>query len=247
MPLVRLQKVIAASGFASRRVAESLIVSGRVSVNGEIVTELGTKVDPDIDSIDIDGKKISAQIKKYILLNKPGGYLTTLRDERGRRTVLDLLKEVDVLVKPVGRLDLDTEGLLILTNDGELAFRLSHPGYGVTKKYLARVKGAVTAIESRKLAKGVSLEEGITAPAKVKVLESGRTSVAEITVHEGKKRQIKRMFRTVGHEVIKLKRVGYAGLEISDLEPGQYRELTAKEVRYLKSLVGLPPTDQSKL
>jgi 23S rRNA pseudouridine2605 synthase len=233
----RLQKIIAAAGLASRREAERWIEQGRVTVNGGVAS-LGDGADPAIDRVAVDGKLIGAAEKKvYILLNKPVGYVTTMRDPEGRPVVSDLLKDIAERVVPVGRLDLTTEGLLLLTNDGDLAQRLSHPRFHVNKTYLARVRGEVDAVALEKLGKGVMLDDGMTSPANVEMVRRpGSHSWLKITIHEGRNRQVRRMCETLGYSVSRLKRIEYAFLDDRDLKPGQYRHLTAKEIQRLKNL-----------
>lgn len=237
--LERIQKIIARAGVTSRRKAEELISQGRVTVNGQVVTELGSKADPCKDHIKVDGRLIRPQRQPmtYLMLYKPKGCVTTFSDPEGRPTVLDLLKGVGCRVFPVGRLDYDTEGILLLTNDGELAHTLMHPRYEVPKAYLTKVKGVLTDDEIQKLEKGVKLPDGQTAPCVVKkIRKTEENSWLEVTLHEGKKRQVRRMFQQIGHPVLKLKRIRYAFLELTGLLPGQYRHLTPQEVRRLKSL-----------
>lgn len=233
----RLQKVIAQAGAASRREAERLIEAGRVIVNGQ-VAELGQGADPDIDSILIDGRPLPrAQKKVYLLLNKPVGYVTTARDPEGRPTVLDLVPQDGERVFPVGRLDLTTEGLLLLTNDGDLAYRLTHPRHEIEKTYLVRVRGLVSTEGLERLQKGVQLEDGWTAPAKVSaVRHTGRNTWFELTLHEGRNRQVRRMCEAIGHSVIRLKRVRFSFLDLRDLGVGHCRALTQDEVTHLKAL-----------
>jgi 23S rRNA pseudouridine2605 synthase len=232
----RLQKIISAAGAASRRASEKLIVEGRVRVNGKVVTELGTKADPNKDHIKVDGKLINPkQPQTYIMLNKPAGYVTTMSDPEGRPTVQDLLKGVKVRVYPVGRLDYNTEGLLLLTNDGDFAHLITHPSHELPKTYLAKIKGMLDDKTAHELEKGVFLEDGKTAPSKVKKVRKEETnSWVEITIREGRKRQVRRMFDRVGRSVIRLKRIRTGNLSLGDLPEGQYRYLTPAEVRALK-------------
>lgn len=231
----RLQKILSQAGITSRRAAETLILSGRVSVNGSIVTVLGTKADPAIDSITLDGKPVTVQTSKiYILLNKPSGYVTTLSDPDGRHIVTDLIKDIPERLFPVGRLDFNTEGILLLTNDGDWANRLAHPSHEVVKEYHVKVRGDVTADVLAKLANGVKLDDGWTAPAKVELLKSlGKNSWLSISIHEGRYRQIRRMCESVGLLVAKLARTKYGNLQIDSLKPGEYRHLTRDEVQSL--------------
>ncbi|MBX3331543.1 MAG: rRNA pseudouridine synthase [Nitrospira sp.] len=236
---VRLQKLIASTGLSSRRKAEMLIASGRVSVNGKIVTELGTKVDPARDHVKVDGKHLtSAQPFVYLMLNKPKNVMSTLEDPGGRTTVKHFLRGVSVRVFPVGRLDFDSEGLMLLTNNGELAQALLHPRYHVPKTYLIKVKGVLKDEEIVRLERGVRLEDGMTSPAHVKkVRKVEANSWLEITIREGRKHQVKRMLDAVGHPVLKLLRVRMGPLSLGNLEPGEFRFLTDREANALRELV----------
>lgn len=237
----RLQKVISQAGLASRREAEKLIAAGKVSVNGETVTELGTKVDAARDKITVDGKSVRAQPFRYLLLYKPKGVITSAKDEQGRKTVLDLLEGVEERVYPVGRLDYNTEGALLLTNDGELTHRLIHPSYEIRKTYVAKVRGIPSEEALDKLRAGVVLDDGPTAPALVNVIgvdrEKGMLSF-EITIHEGRNRQIRRMCDAIGYPVRSLRRTRFANLTLEGLRRGQYRELTKREIEQLKGAGG---------
>ena len=234
----RLQKIIAAAGIASRRAAEQLIIDGHVRVNGKVVTELGSKADASKDHIKVNGKLINPrQPHVYIMLNKPAGYVTTMSDPEGRPTVLDLLKGLKMRVYPVGRLDYNTEGLLILTNDGDFAHLVTHPKHELPKTYRAKVKGVLEDSRIAELEQGVYLDDGRTAPARVRKLSKEEVnSWVEITIHEGRKRQVRRMFDRVGHSVIKLKRVKVGTLTLGDLDEGAFRYLDADEVAALKRL-----------
>lgn len=247
----RLQKVLAQAGVASRRHAERLIAEGRVTVNGQKVSVLGTRVSPH-DHIEVDGQPVQrSQSLYYYLLNKPLGVITSASDPQGRPTVVDLMKDVPVRVYPVGRLDYDTSGLLVLTNDGELAHRLMHPSYGVEKMYRVWVKGPVGIKALENLRQGVLLEDGNTAPALVErvngVLKekkadnrAGYLEGLEVTIHEGRNRQIRRMFAAVGYTVVKLERVRFGPLTLAKALPlGTFRALTVEEVKALRSQVGL--------
>lgn len=236
---VRLQKLIAGTGLASRRKAEMLISAGRVSVNGKVVTELGTKVDPARDHVKVDGKHLTAaQPFVYLLLNKPKHVMSTLDDPGGRPTVKDFLRGVSVRVFPVGRLDFDSEGLMLLTNNGELAQALLHPRYHVPKTYLIKVKGVLTDEEIRELERGVKLEDGMTGPAQVKKISKAQAnSWLEITIREGRKHQVKRMLESVGHPVIRLTRVKMGPLSLGRLGSGEFRFLTDREANALRELV----------
>jgi pseudouridine synthase len=234
---VRLQKYLAMAGAASRRAAEKMIMEGRVKVNGQTVTKMGVTV----DLVELDNRPVKLSAKKeYILLYKPVGYLTTLKDPYGRPTVKDLIKDVESRVFPVGRLDLDTSGLLLLTNDGELANRLTHPAYGVEKEYLVRVHDLPGSEVLQKLEKGIMLDDGCTAPAKVRLIKGGRpTSVLTLTIREGRNRQVRRMLEAVQHPVVSLKRIRFGPLTLTGMKSGHWRRLTAAEVKALKGLVGL--------
>ena len=230
----RLQKVIANAGFCSRRKAEELITKGKVFVNGEKIVELGKKVEA-TDVITIDGVMLKREEKEYILLYKPRGVVTTTSDEHGRKTVLDLI-ETDKRLYPVGRLDYDTTGIILLTNDGELANFLMHPKNKIDKLYIAKVKGFLTKEEVVKLSKGVSIDNKKTAPAKVRVRKYDKktdTSIVEIIIHEGKNHQVKNMFMAVNHEVLKLKRERISFLDLGNMKSGDYRYLNTKEVKKL--------------
>jgi 23S rRNA pseudouridine2605 synthase len=236
--LERIQKIISAAGITSRRAAEQLILDGRVRVNGQVVSELGTKADASKDHIKVDGKLINPrQPLTYIMLNKPAGYVTTMSDPEGRPTVQNLLKGVKVRVYPVGRLDYNTEGLLLLTNDGDFAHLITHPSHEFPKTYRAKVKGVLEDHQIELLENGIYLDDGKTAPAKLKkVSKEEANSWVEITIHEGRKRQVRRMFDRVGHSVIKLKRVRTGNLQLGDLPEGSFRYLTQAEVMALKEL-----------
>ena len=230
----RLQKVIANSGYCSRREAEKLISSGRVSVNNKVVTELGAKVS-DNDEILIDGVKLSKEQKEYYLLYKPRGVVSTSHDDKGRKTVVDLIN-TNARIYPVGRLDYDTTGVLLLTNDGELSNLLTHPKNNIDKIYIAKIKGILDVKSIKKLENGVIIDGYKTSKARVKVKridKKNNTSIIQITIHEGKNHQVKKMFEAVGHEVLKLKREVFAFFTTGDLNAGEYRRLTIKEVKQL--------------
>jgi 23S rRNA pseudouridine2605 synthase len=239
----RLQKILSAAGAASRRLSEELIRQGRVSVNGVVVTELGTKADAAHDDIRVDGRRIHEQKRRrYILLNKPRGYVTTRRDPEGRPTVMDLLKRVPEYVYPVGRLDYDSEGLLLLTNDGELAARLTHPRHEVDRVYEARVRGVPDAHVLDRLARGVMIEGRRTATARITLAQrspDSSQSIVEIALHEGRQRQVRKMFDAVGHPVVRLRRIRIGPIADEKLTTGHYRELTRPEVEKLKRAAGL--------
>ncbi|MBS3908248.1 MAG: rRNA pseudouridine synthase [Actinobacteria bacterium] len=228
----RLQKFMARAGAGSRRQCEKYITDGRVKVNGEVVAELGTKVNPTTDRVELDDKLLRLkEAHIYLALNKPPGFLTSVTDNFGRPTVIDLLGGISDRVFPVGRLDLDTEGLLLLTNDGELAFRLTHPRYKVKKRYITEVEGHPADSDLAMLRQGIMLEDGITAPAEVTILNRTKaTSIVEITIHEGRKRQIRRMFQTVGHDVVMLKRIAIDNIILGDIPIGDCRHLTEAEI-----------------
>jgi pseudouridine synthase len=238
---IRLQKIISSAGIASRRAAEKLIVEGRVSVNGATVRELGSKADPATDEIRVDDRRIKGAPKlRYFLLNKPPGYVTTRSDPEQRPTVLDLLKGVHEYVYPVGRLDYDSEGLLILTNDGDLAATLTHPRHEVDRVYEAQVLGVPDAHDIDRLSRGVVIEGRRTGSAEVRLLgdarrQHGPTSVVRITIHEGRTRQVRNMCDAIGHPVRALRRVRIGPLTDTKLKLGAYRELTSAEVGRLKS------------
>jgi len=231
----RLQKILSQAGIASRRASEKLMLEGRVSVNGATVTELGTKADLSRDDIRVDGRRIKAPERhRYLLLNKPRGYVTTRSDPQKRATVLDLLRGVREYVYPVGRLDYDSEGLLILTNDGDLAARLTHPRHGVPRVYEARVLGEPDAHDIGRLAKGVPVDGRRTSPAEVVALGPGHL---RITVREGRNRQVRKMCEAIGHPVDALRRVAIGPIRDPKLKPGQWRELTDQEVARLRRAV----------
>ncbi|MGB9716325.1 MAG: pseudouridine synthase [Thermodesulfovibrionales bacterium] len=234
----RIQKVLSELGITSRRKAEQLILEGKVTVNGKVAT-IGMKVDPEKDYIKVEGKLITGfkrDFKKvYLMFNKPKGVVTTLFDPEGRTTIKDFLKGVKYRVFPVGRLDYDSEGLLLLTNDGDFANAVMHPSKKISKTYHVKVKGIPEEEDIEKLRRGIKLEDGITSHAKVKRIRKGEVnSWLEITIYEGKKRQIRRMFENIGHPVLKLKRIRIDGLELGNLEPGAYRYLSEDEIIKIK-------------
>lgn len=241
MPAERLQKILAAAGIASRRKAEEIIASGRVTLNGSVVTEQGTKADPQVDTITVDGKPLKrAQPFVYFLLNKPKGYVTTVNDPEGRPTVMDLLGELKERIYPVGRLDYASEGLLLLTNDGALAQKLTKAGSHIPKTYLVKVSGKPNEQAIQKLRAGISipLEDGRrvkTSPAKIRLTEDATNPWYEVVLIEGRNRQIRRMFLEVGFLVEKIKRVQLGPLTL-DVPPGKFRPLTKSEVFQLKNL-----------
>lgn len=233
----RLQKIIAAAGYCSRRRAEELIAAGRVRVNGQ-VAKLGDQADVESSEVLIDDKPVrAAEELTYLLLNKPLGVVTTLNDPDGRRVVTDLVRDQPVRLFPVGRLDINTSGLLLMTNDGDLANRLAHPSHQIDKRYLVKIRGQLTDEAKIKLAQGVLLDDGITAPARVeKVRTRGGHTWLELCIHEGRNRQVRRMCEALGYQVSRLVRIGYAFLTLGDLAPGQTRILTKPEVNRLKKL-----------
>jgi 23S rRNA pseudouridine2605 synthase len=232
----RLQKLLSMAGVASRRLSEDLIRQGRVSVNGTVVTELGTRADLDRDDIRVDGRRVQAQRRmRYILLNKPRGYVTTRRDPEGRPTVMDLIKGIREYVYPVGRLDYDSEGLLLLTNDGDLAAKLTHPRYEVDRVYEARVRGVPERRTLERLAQGVMVDNRRTAPARIELAEAGENqSIVHIALPEGRQRQVRKMFDAVGHPVVRLRRIRFGPIADPQLTTGYWRELTPKEIARLK-------------
>lgn len=242
----RLQKVMAQAGVASRRHSEDLIQAGRVTVNGRVVTELGTKVTPGRDLVEVDGRALGRPERLvYILLNKPKGYVTTLYDPQGRPMVTDLLgADVGQRVYPVGRLDFETEGLLLLTNDGELANALMHPARQVKKTYVARVRGVPNPTKLQELERGIQLDDGPTAPAEAKLLDvlGPNGAVVSLRIHEGRNRQVRRMFAAIGHEVISLRRTTLGPLNLHRVALGEWRELTTREVTDLRQSVALKPS-----
>ncbi|MFD1738610.1 pseudouridine synthase [Bacillus salitolerans] len=238
----RLQKVIAQAGVASRRKAEELITNGHVSVNGKVMKELGTKVSTN-DKIEVNGVPIEREQPVYYMLYKPTGVISSVSDDKGRKVVTDFFPHVDKRIFPVGRLDYDTSGLLLLTNDGEFANLLMHPKYEVDKVYIAKLKGIPTREQLKSLDKGIKLEDGMTAPAKTKFISSDRkknTAIVQILIHEGRNRQVRRMFEAIGCPVMKLKRERYGFLTLIGLNPGEKRELTPHEVKQLRTMASQP-------
>lgn len=235
---MRLQKYIALAGVASRRRAEELISIGRVKVNGKVVTEMGIKVTPGLDKVLVDNKEVKISVDKiYILLNKPVGYVTTLSDEFNRPKVVDLLQEIKERVYPVGRLDYNTSGLLLLTNDGDLTHKITHPSSHIYKTYVCKIKGRITKKEMDTFRTGVDIDGYITAPAKIELLKQNKDStLVKVIIYEGKNRQIRRMMEALGHPVITLKRISIGKIDLDNLQIGKWRYLTRKEVEYLRSL-----------
>lgn len=237
----RLHKYLARAGTCSRRQAEALIRAGRVSVNNKVISQMGMQIDPFSDVVTLDGREVQPQEKTvYLVLNKPPRVMTTLSDPGKRLKVTDLLKGVETRVYPVGRLDYLSEGLLLLMNDGELAYRLTHPRFKVDKTYLTRVMGAVPEAQLLELRRGVMLEDGLTAPACVQRLETGSDhTLLEITIHEGRNRQVRRMCEAIGHPALTLKRTRFGPLALGRLMPGRFRHLKEEEVTALKRICGL--------
>ena len=234
-PGIRLNKALADAGVAARRKAEDLIRAGRVTVNGVVETNLGTRVEPGTDAVAVDGAELDLQPRLvYLMLNKPAGYLTAVTDERGR-TVMELLPAELPRVFPIGRLDRDTEGLLLLTNDGPFAHRLMHPRFHVRKTYEVEVDGSMAEEDANLLRRGIQLDDGPTQPAEVEILSDVPPSRVRITIAEGRKRQVRRMLSAVGHPVLRLERVAYGGLKIEGLARGETRELTRDEVDELSA------------
>lgn len=244
----RLQKVVARAGIASRRKAEELILAGRITVNGQVIKELGCQVNPDRDKIEIDGQRIKEEKKLYLMLNKPKGYVTTLFDPEGRPKISDLLIGVKERVYPVGRLDYHSEGLLLLTNDGELTHQLTHPGFGIKKTYLVKVKGKPDQEKIQALRQGVRLrdENGRlhpferSSPAQVEIIKKGKSqtnTTLKVKIGEGKKREIRRMMEAIGHSVLKLERVKFGSLNLKGLKRGEFRYLTPEEIERLTTQI----------
>jgi len=239
--LIRLNKFLAQAGVASRRKADQMIEESRIKVNGKVVDRLGYKIDDEKDRVEVDGR----QVKKekgliYLMLNKPRGYLVTLKDSFQRPTIMELVPALKKRVFPVGRLDNDSEGLLLLTNDGELASRLTHPSYEIRKTYLVKIQGSPEPSKLSRLERGIDLDGQKTAPAKIVLLaRSASKSLLRVEIHEGKKREVRRMFEAIGHRVLELKRVGFASLRLGRLKRGEWRFLTRKEVDSLKKQVEL--------
>jgi 23S rRNA pseudouridine2605 synthase len=232
----RLQKVIANAGVCSRRQAEQLILDNKVKVNGVIVNELGSKVSPE-DKVEVEGKLLSGEAKVYILLNKPKNCVSTLQDDRDRPTVMDYLKDIKERVYPIGRLDFDTTGVLLFTNDGDFANALAHPSHNIDKVYIATVKGVIAIDELKPLEEGVEIDFRKTAPAQLRIIKANVEkdyTVIEIIIHEGRNRQIKKMFEAINIRVMKLNRDKFAGLTAVGVEEGKYRHLTSSEIERLK-------------
>jgi 23S rRNA pseudouridine2605 synthase len=234
--MIRLQKYMASCGVASRRKCEALIEAGKVKVGDQIITELGFKVDPDLDRVYFNGVLIKPETEKvYILLNKPTGYITSVKDQFDRQTVIDLIQGIDARIYPVGRLDYDTSGLLLLTNDGDMTNQITHPSHKVEKTYLAKVKGQVSKLELKKIQDGIDIGGYVTAPSRARIIKtaSGSTTV-ELTIHEGKNRQVRRMFEAINHPVMALERIAIGKIKKGSLKEGTWRLLNDSEIQYLK-------------
>jgi 23S rRNA pseudouridine2605 synthase len=231
---VRLQKFLANAGVASRRKAEELILAGRVTINDVRITELGTRVDPDRDRVAVDHKRIESSPITWIALHKPAGYLTSRGDPHGRPTIYDLLPPESRGLFYVGRLDYDTEGLVLLTNDGDTAHRLQHPRFQVARVYEATIEGRLTDQEAQRLKSGVTLEDGPAHVLEIEIRSRGDSSKVRVTLAEGRKREVRRLFDAVGHSVIRLKRLRYGPISLGDLEPGTWRRCTAAEITELQ-------------
>ncbi len=237
---MRINKYIASCGIASRRKAEELILQGRVKVNGKAIEELAFNVDENKDRVEVDDKIIGlSENMVYIVLNKPEGYITTVKDQFNRPSVLDLVNDIDERVYPIGRLDYETSGLLILTNDGDLTYKLTHPKHEVDKTYMAIVKGIPKEDELENFKKGLYIEGYKTAPAKIKVVKTETEknyAICQIKIHEGRNRQVRKMCRAINHPVLRLKRVAMGKITLKDVEVGKYRHLSQEEISYLKSI-----------
>jgi 23S rRNA pseudouridine2605 synthase len=236
----RIQKILATMGITSRRKAEEMIIAGRVSVNGKTAV-IGMKADPETDHIKLDGKLLTVQEPRvYLIFNKPKGVITSLSDPEGRPVIMDFLRDVKFRVFPVGRLDYDTEGLILLTNDGELANSIMHPSKKIPKVYLAKIEGFMGDNEMTRFTRGIMLEDGMTAPARIRrVRNLDNNSWIEITIYEGRKRQVRRMLEAVGHPALKLKRTAINGISLGKLKTGDFRYLSKEEIKHLKSLKSL--------
>jgi pseudouridine synthase len=238
---IRLNKFLAQAGITSRREADIMIAEGRIKVNGRVVKVLGYKIDDEKDRVEVDGRRVEREEGLvYLMLNKPPGYLVTLKDNFQRPTIRQLLPSLSQRVFPVGRLDYDSSGLLLLTNDGELAFRLTHPRFRIPKAYLVEVRGEPGPSELSRLEKGIYLDGKKTAPAKIAQIRSDlKKSLFKVEIYEGRKREVRRMFQAVGHKVLQLQRINFAGLKLGNLKAGKWRYLTRKEVDSLKKLAAL--------
>jgi pseudouridine synthase len=238
LPLERIQKILARAGIASRREAERMVIEGRVTVNGKVVDELGFKADSSKDHIKVDGKRLARfEPKIALLLNKPRGYVSTVKDPKGRPTVMDLLRNVKWRVYPVGRLDFDAEGLLLLTNDGDFTYLLSHPKFSIPRTYLVKVRGVPEEERLTRLKRGVMLEDGKAKAVSVQLLRRReKNSWIQVVVTEGRNRLVKRMFSAIGYPVLKLKRVGFGPIRLGDLRIGQFRYLTPEEIEKVRKI-----------
>jgi len=239
--LIRLNKFLAQAGVASRREVDKMITEGKIKVNGQVVHVLGSKIDETKDEVEVGGKKVKREEGQVnLMLNKPPGYLVTFKDRFQRPTIKQLIPSLGKRYFPVGRLDYDSEGLLLLMNDGELAFRLTHPRFKVGKVYLVKVKGEPEPSKLSRLKKGIYLDGKKTAPAKIAIVtKSLKKTLLKIEIYEGRKREVKKMFKTVGHEVLQLKRISFGGVRLGDLKTGKWRFLTKKEIDILKKKVNL--------
>ncbi len=235
---MRLQKYMAKCGVASRRKSEKIITNKRVKVNGRIINKLGYKVDIDRDIVEVDDRKISLEKKLiYILLNKPEGYITTVDDQFDRNTVLDLISGIKQRIYPVGRLDYDTSGLLLLTNDGDLTYKLTHPKHEIKKVYVAKIKGIPNETELNKFRNGLKIDNYVTSKANISIKKVvNKNSIVQIEIHEGKNRQVRKMCDKINHQVLTLKRIAMGKIYLNDLNKGNWRFLTNKEVKYLKTI-----------
>lgn len=233
----RLHKYMASCGIASRRKCEEIILQGRVKVNGKVITEVGLKIDTLIDKIECDGKQIVPEDKKvYIALNKPEGFVCTVKDEKNRKTIMDLVN-VDERIYPIGRLDFDSSGLLLMTNDGDIYNKIIHPSKQINKTYIAVIKGIIDASDIAHFNNGIDIGGYITAPARINVMKiDDKSSNVQIVIHEGKNRQIRKMCEKLGHPVIKLRRISIGNIKLDGIEMGKWRYLTSEEIMYLKSL-----------
>jgi pseudouridine synthase len=240
MPKLRLNKILAQAGLSSRRGADRLIADGHVSVNGVVTRDLATVADPEVDIVALRGTPLPrAERKRYLLLHKPGGYVTTVSDPRGRPTVADLVRDIDARLYPVGRLDWDVEGALLMTNDGDLTHRLLHPRYGLPRVYEAEVRGTVRTGDLPRWRRGVTLEDGPAAPTAVELLHGGgATTVLRLTFTEGRKHEVKRYCEALGHPVHRLRRVAFGPIELADLPRGAHRALTPRELSALRAAAG---------
>lgn len=236
MTMIRLQKYLALCGVASRRKAEELIKAGRVKVNGVTVSAMGVLVDEKADMVSLDEKKLKVETRKrYVILNKPKGYVTTSEDQFERATVMDLVSEIKERIYPVGRLDYDTEGILLLTNDGDFAYKIAHPKEEISKVYIAKIAGIFNQEKAEKLKKGVIIDDKITSEAKVQLIsDEKKYKLVKLTIHEGRNRQVKKMFESVGCKVLELKRVSVGNFNIGNLPLGKWREFTKTEMEYVR-------------